>query len=166
MPPQPANMEETIAALAASQYGVITRAQLLGAGISAQTLGRRLKAKRLRSLHRGVYLLGPWMPPHAQPMAAVVACGDSAAVSHGSAAALWELVPGERSAPVEVSVRRGDYRTPGIRVHRIPNLRANEVTTHSSGSRSPRLHERFSIWRSPCRDESWSAQWHTRSTDA
>jgi len=67
-----ASTEEAISAIAAAPHGVVTRVQLLNAGMSAQMLDRRLKAKRLRSLHRGVYLIGPLMAPHAKQMAAVL----------------------------------------------------------------------------------------------
>jgi very-short-patch-repair endonuclease len=64
-------------------------------------------------------------------MAAVLACGRSAAVSHLSAAALWRSVPGPDPADdvdvvIPCALRRA--RT-GIRVHRVRGLRPDEVTT-------------------------------------
>jgi very-short-patch-repair endonuclease len=55
-------------------------------------------------------------------MAAVLSCGSNAALSHGSAAALWGL-GGESTGQVEVSVRASsDIQRPGIRIHRRPTL--------------------------------------------
>lgn len=65
-------------------------------------------------------------------MAAVLSCGPGAVLSHGSAAALWEICrPRERRGPVEISVPgRRRPRRPGIVVHRRPALTAQDVTTH------------------------------------
>jgi very-short-patch-repair endonuclease len=73
---------------------------------------------RLRRLHRGVYAVG------AQPLislsrfrAAVLACGEGAALSHRSAAELWQLRRDYRG-PVEVTVPRNRRSRKGIRVYR------------------------------------------------
>jgi len=90
---------------------------------------RWLEAKRLRALHRGVYFMGPLLLPPADVIAAVLACGAAAVVSHWSAAALWELLPPrDRAAPVDISLPRGDRRRPGIRIHRVCTLPPDEVT--------------------------------------
>ncbi|HEX5609676.1 MAG TPA: DUF559 domain-containing protein [Solirubrobacterales bacterium] len=61
-------------------------------------------------------------------MAAVLSCGSRAALSHSSAAALWGLGRELRSC-VEVSVPfASPRRRPGIRVHRRPKLREDDVT--------------------------------------
>lgn len=61
-------------------------------------------------------------------MAAVLACGAGAVVSHGSAAALWGLLR-SASGPVDVSVpsANGRSRRTGIRLHRCPSLAAGLV---------------------------------------
>ena len=63
-------------------------------------------------------------------MAAVLACGDGAALSHRSAAALWELLP-TRPGPVHVTIptHAGRSRRAGIRLHRSPSL-PDAATTH------------------------------------
>lgn len=120
----------TIAALAARQHGVVTRRQLLAAGVSPDVLDRRLKARRLVRLHRGVYRVGPVVAPRAPEMAAVLACGDSAVLAHGSAAMLWRMVPGGRPGDEpEVIHPDGHPCRPGIRVHRLRTLRVDEVTS-------------------------------------
>ena len=64
--------------------------------------------------------MGPLMPPRSKEMAAVLACGAGAAVSHKSAAILWDLLPcGRESGPVHVTVPdRGVSAKRGIVCHR------------------------------------------------
>jgi very-short-patch-repair endonuclease len=61
-------------------------------------------------------------------MAAVLALGDGAVLSHRSAAALWELLP-SREGPVDVSLtsRNGRRRRRGIRIHRPESLEPQEI---------------------------------------
>ena len=60
-------------------------------------------------------------------MAAVLAGGERAALSHRSAAALWEIGT-ELSGRIDVSVRRRcELRRPGIRLRSRPSLRAQEI---------------------------------------
>lgn len=63
-------------------------------------------------------------------MAAVLACGPSAVLSHGSAAALWGF-GSERDDLIDISVPAGSpRRRPAVRVHRRATLRPQDVTTH------------------------------------
>jgi very-short-patch-repair endonuclease len=62
-------------------------------------------------------------------MAAVLACGRGAAVSHRSAARLWQLLPEEAASPIDVSATSGDHtRRPGIRMHRVRVLPSRDIT--------------------------------------
>ncbi len=62
-------------------------------------------------------------------MAAVLACGDRAALSHSSAAALWRIGFEQRGV-IEPSLPSPfQKRLPGLRVHRRPSLRPRDVTT-------------------------------------
>jgi very-short-patch-repair endonuclease len=133
-PPQPpAKRDDHLRALAAAQHGVVTRKQLLEAGFTTASVRRRVANGWLKVLHRGVYQVGPVPAAHGGEMAAVLACGPHAVLSHRSAAALWKLPAAratDRSAPAEVSVRQRDHRRrPGIRVYRPLALGADEVTT-------------------------------------
>lgn len=96
--PMPMEIDRRIVELARKQHGVVTRTQLLSAGATPKMVRTRLASERLVGLHRGVYLLGALAgllePPRAREMAAVLACGPSAVVSHGSAARLWDMLPG------------------------------------------------------------------------
>ncbi|HEX6939899.1 MAG TPA: DUF559 domain-containing protein [Longimicrobiales bacterium] len=123
------NTEAVIASIASRQHGVVTRGQLLAAGIGADVIDRRLKAGVLHPLHRGVYRVGPVAAPRAREMAACLACGRSAVVSHGSAAALWGFLPAAtHRAPVDITITRGNRRRSGVRVHRVHRLSSDEVT--------------------------------------
>jgi very-short-patch-repair endonuclease len=78
-------------------------------------------------MFRGVYLVGPIVPPLGREMAAVLACGEKAVLSHRSAASLWNLLPYPAPPTVHVTVPPGRSRDrPGIRVHR-QLLQADEM---------------------------------------
>jgi hypothetical protein len=65
-------------------------------------------------------------------MAAVLACGPGAALSHRSAAALWGFGK-EHEDYIDVSVRRSsEARIHGIRCHRRPSLPAESITTRQN----------------------------------
>jgi len=105
------------------QHGVIARRQLLALGYSAKGIRHRVSSGRLHVIHRGVYSVGRRsVGPHGRWMAAVLACGDSAVLSHSSAAALWRIGPEQRGV-IEVSVRsRHQRRRPGLLIYRRPSL--------------------------------------------
>ena len=131
MTPTRVQLRSLIMELATSQHGVVARRQLEAAGIPTTFLNREVRTGWLQRIHRGVYGVGPPVAPNRQEMAAALACGDGAAVSHTSAAVLWGFMPkpsGRRKTPIHVTVRRGHSRPPGIRVSRIP-LAPDETTT-------------------------------------
>ena len=126
------NPDRVIAGVAARQYGVVSAAQLVGAGISKDATFHRLRVGRLHRVHRGVYAVGHLrLSNNGRRMAAVLACGDGAVVSHRSAAALWSLLP-TFTGPVDVTVPDlgGRRSRPGIRVHRSRKLTAEAQTLH------------------------------------
>jgi hypothetical protein len=97
--------ERSIARLARLQHGVVARWQLLEAGVTVHQIELRLRNGRLHEIHRGVYLVGHTVPPPlAIEQAALLACGDGAALSHRSAAKLWNLLPYPASAPAWVTI--------------------------------------------------------------
>ena len=92
-----------IAKLATRQHGVVTRAQLRTVGLSEAAIDGRVRRKWLHRVHQRVYAVGyPSLTRYGQFMAAVLACGDGAALSHISAAVLWNLLK-DRGAPVHVT---------------------------------------------------------------
>jgi very-short-patch-repair endonuclease len=115
-----------IEALAARQHGVVSRTQLMELGFSSAAVARRVGSGQLRTLHSGVYQVGPLEGPHAIEMAAVLAAGPSALLSHGSALRVWKLGSGPRR-PVHVTVPgRRERRRAGIVVHRPRRLDESE----------------------------------------
>lgn len=129
-----ATIEEHAAHLAARQHGIVTRRQLREAGFGEEKVDRRVAAGIFLSLHRGVYLLGTLRdrlePEWARVVAALVACGADAVVSHGSAGWLWRLLRRpNRAAPVSITVPEAARRQrPGILIHRSLDLSRAEIT--------------------------------------
>jgi very-short-patch-repair endonuclease len=118
-------------ALVKRQHGVVAHRQLRELGLGPSSICWRIKSGRLHPVRRGVYAVGrPETSPHGRWMAALLACGPGAVLSHGSAAALWGF-GGEPRNLVEVSLPTGRRtRQPGIRAHRRAALRPDEVTEH------------------------------------
>lgn len=93
-----------IAELASEQHGVVARRQLLDMGLGRDAIGGRLENGRLHRLHRGVYAVGHRVvSQEGRWIAAVLASGPDAVLSHWSAAAYWALRPNSRTG-VEVTV--------------------------------------------------------------
>lgn len=125
-----AEAQARIGALAARQHGLVTRAQLLDAGVSERTVDYRVRRRHLFPVHRGVYRVGSTVSDAEREMAAVLACGHGAVVSHRNAAKLWRLLPGDGGAPLHVTVRAlNRRRRPGLAVHCSPGLRPEETAT-------------------------------------
>lgn len=120
--------DREISRLASIQRGVVTREQLVALGLGRGAIDHRLGAGRLHPIHRGVYLVGhPVPPPLATEMAAVLACGHGAVLSHRSAARCWSLLAASSGdADVTVPGRNGGRRS-GIRVHRSRPLDPRDV---------------------------------------
>jgi very-short-patch-repair endonuclease len=101
------------------QHGVVTRGQLLGLGMSSGVIRARLRSGRLHRLWPGIYAVGrPDIGRLGHLMAATLACGPDARLSHRSAAELWRVAS---KAPgwIDVSVPSSSLRRPdGIRLHR------------------------------------------------
>jgi hypothetical protein len=123
-------VDAVIAALVASQHGVITLAQLGASGLSASAVRGRAASGRLHRIHRGVYALVPCelLSRSGSFMAAVLACGPGAVLSHRSAAALHELRATDRAA-IDVTVPgRTCRKHSGIDLHRSRTLTPADTT--------------------------------------
>lgn len=116
-----------LARRAERQHGLLTRKQLLQIGLTSRAIEYKLEVGLLHRVYRGVYAVGHRPPsPLARAMAAVLACGESAVLSHRSAAKLWGIesrwaTPLDVTAPAQRSHR-------GIRVHRSRTLDRSRVT--------------------------------------
>jgi predicted transcriptional regulator of viral defense system/very-short-patch-repair endonuclease len=104
--------------LATRQHGVVSRGQLLGLGLSPNGITRRHARRDLVRLHQGVYAVGHRrLTSQARELAAVLACGPGAVLSHRTAASRHGLLR-SASARIQVSVPRGRRSRKGIVVHR------------------------------------------------
>ena len=115
-PPKP--QSSAIWLLAERQHGVVGHHQLRELGFTPEAIRHRLATGLLQRVTRGVYTVGRHgLGRHGRWSAALLSCGPKAVLSHGSAAALWQLGPQrpsvEVSVPLEVSRRRR-----GVVVHR------------------------------------------------
>src|SRR4051794_25526633 len=104
--------------------------QLRELGLMEGALRHRVRAGQLRRMYRGVYAVGHTaLRREGHWMAAVLACGPAAVLSHISAAALWGIRQ-TAAAVVHVSAPRGRHGHPGIKLHRPRALPPHEVTDH------------------------------------
>src|SRR3989442_1575296 len=116
--------------LVTKQHGVIAIGQLRSFGYTRHAIAQRVARRRLHRLFRGVYAVGrPEVTDFGWWMAAVLACGYSAAISHADAAALWGIRLKRRQAPIQVSVPRSSRSRPaGIVVRRRTSFGRKDVT--------------------------------------
>ncbi|HET9153173.1 MAG TPA: DUF559 domain-containing protein [Solirubrobacterales bacterium] len=120
-------LDRAIADLARRQYGVVSRRQLLRIGEKEKGIEYRLAIGRLHLLHHGTYAVGHRVVPReGRWLAAVMAAGPSAVLSHWSAAALWMIRPNQRSV-VDVTAPHKSRSWDGIKRHHKA-LPADEVT--------------------------------------
>jgi hypothetical protein len=128
-----------LARIAARQHGVVSRRQLLAIGVDDHGIRVRIARGGLHRVHSGVFALGhPGLTREGRWMAAVVACGQGALLSHPDAAALWEFYDdGRRShaedwrglagaRPVHVTVK-SHRKVPGLILHRTRRLHPDDV---------------------------------------
>lgn len=119
---------DMVAEIAGRQHGRIAWTQLIGAGVGPRRIKRWVHDGRLRPVHHGVYAVGHEAPSlHGDLMAAVLACGDGAVISHTSAAHLFGLVRGRPFAPHVTVPTTAGRRRPGIVVHRVARLPGPDV---------------------------------------
>lgn len=118
-----AHPDATLARLAAAQHGVVARRQLLAAGVASSTIGRRVDSGHLVPVHRAVYAVGhACLTRYGHSLAAVLAVGPGAVLSHRDAAALHGLRPPGDHVRTHVTTCRRAAGTPRIRVHRTTVL--------------------------------------------
>ena len=122
------------AEIAFAQHGRVTRRQLLSQGIDTERIKRWLADGRLRAVHRGVYAVGHLAPSmHGDYVAAVLAGGDGATLSHAPAAHLFKLTRAKRPPPPEITVPTTAHRhRPGIVIHRVARLPRDDVTVREA----------------------------------
>jgi hypothetical protein len=112
-----------IARLADRQHGVVSLRQLEAEGLKGSAVRMRVAAGRLHRVHRGVFAVGrARLDVRGRRIAAVLACGRGAVISHRTAADALGIAPWG-SAVVEITVpSRAPRRRHGLVVHRSPGL--------------------------------------------
>ncbi len=107
---------------------MVAHRQLLDLGYSISAIERAIAAERLHRVHRGSYSVGhPGLSRHGRCLAAVLACGRGALLSHESAAWLWGLRPRCPARPEVTIPARGHTRS-GIWIHHSTILEEVDAT--------------------------------------
>jgi hypothetical protein len=121
-----------VARVAAAQYGVVHFAQLRAAGLGTGAINSRVRAGRLHRLYRSVFAVGhTHLSRQAHWLAAVLALGEGALLSHVSAAALWGIRPSSSTKiHVTVPTSAGRPHRAGIVVHRSRTLATADIAEH------------------------------------
>jgi very-short-patch-repair endonuclease len=125
------DIQHAVVVLATAQQLVFSLAQAKAIGLSARAAQRWAASGRLHRVYRSVYSMVPraLLSRNGSFMAAVLACGPGAVLSHRSAAALHELRATDR-AGIDVTVPgRTTHRHKGIDIHRSLTLTAADITT-------------------------------------
>jgi very-short-patch-repair endonuclease len=126
-----------IGRFARDQHGIVTTRQLVAAGLSTAAISKRVRSGKLYRVHQGVYSVGhDGLSEPERWMAAVLACGPGARISHGTAAVHWELLrPLEGPIDVTVPTQNGRKRRRGIHIHRCLSLAQSSFPTTGSEKR-------------------------------
>jgi hypothetical protein len=127
-PPDPP-LEREIAELATRQHGVVTREQLLDLGLAPSTVRSRVAVGRLHRVHKGIFAVGhELLTSDGRRIAAVLACGPGAALSHRSAACHLALREDNRNSIDVTSPQRSGRDLTGITVHSGATLLPRDAT--------------------------------------
>jgi very-short-patch-repair endonuclease len=123
-------LEAAIGAKAAQQHGVVSLAQLAELGLSADATRKRVSSGRWHRVYPGVFAIGHApLTRDGHYMAAVLACGPGAALSHRSAADKLGLRSTHRSRIDIVSTRRPGRRRASIDAHTSRTLLPRDIET-------------------------------------
>jgi hypothetical protein len=128
----PLRADAHIASLAAGQHGVVSWRQLIDAGLGRGAIAHRSRSGWLHRLYRGVFAIGhPPLSREAWWMAAVLSCGEHAALSHTSGLAHWDLrASSDPNIDITIATRNGLASRDRIRIHRSGTVTEVETTTH------------------------------------
>ena len=112
---------ELINAVAARQFGLVTRAQLIRRGVDDDAIRRA----PLHLIHRGVYstILPPLLPFQAHLAAAILRGGEGARL-FGTSTAYWAGLRAQQPREIHVAVTGQKAEVPGIRWHRARPVEA------------------------------------------
>lgn len=120
-----------IAELTKRQHGVVAHGQLVALGVLPGAIKRRVVSSRLHRLHPGVYAVGHRvLSREARWLAAVLACGEGAVLSHWSAAAHWGI-RGPRGGTIHIT-SPSKTRSCGLICRHRALLPADEITVEAA----------------------------------
>ncbi|HWI08102.1 MAG TPA: hypothetical protein VNT54_11365 [Solirubrobacteraceae bacterium] len=126
----------TTAWIARSQKGRVAWRQLVAAGVDRHTIQRWLTDGRLRAVHVGVYAVGHVAPSlDGDYMAAVLASGEGAVLSHRAAAYKLAILRGTPPPPETTVPTTAHRRRDGIVIHRVRTL--HELDTAATDDNIP-----------------------------
>jgi very-short-patch-repair endonuclease len=108
---------------------LVTHRQLVAIGIHGSAITRRVATGRLQRIYRGVYAVGHLQQTsEARWIAAVMAGGPGAVLSHLDAAALWRIYDGAGARIHVTTTTRSSRAVGGVQVHRARRLDPEDVT--------------------------------------
>lgn len=122
-----------IAALAVKQHGVVCRPQLLALGVPSATIARSVVDGRLHEIRRGVYAVGHLnLTREGRWMAALLAAGEDAALSHVAAARFNGVDSTKGVGPIHITIPRHRHSAPpGVVIHRPCKLDRRDLLIRS-----------------------------------
>jgi very-short-patch-repair endonuclease len=118
-----------VRSIARGQDGIVAREQLLAAGVSGSAIHRALHAGRLHAIHRGIYatVAPELLTEEGHLLAALLAAGDGALLSHGTAAWRWRIIAAPPSV-IELAVPRTRRAPAGVNLFESGHLRPGDST--------------------------------------
>jgi very-short-patch-repair endonuclease len=120
-------IDNRLEGLAASQFTVFATWQLGGIDVDRRAVIARARDGRLRRLFRGVYSTSPYLPVRGRLMAAVLAYGPNAVLSHRPAGLVLDITKW-KGGPIDVTVPHGTRSRSGIRAHQAQLLPQDHTT--------------------------------------
>jgi very-short-patch-repair endonuclease len=118
-----------VRAIAGEQHGIVGRAQLLAAAVDRSAIDRALRAGRLHRIYRGIYatVVPELLTEEGHLVAALLAAGNGALLSHGTAAWRWRIIPAPPSV-ITLATPRRRAAIPGLEVFDSARLRPGDTT--------------------------------------
>jgi very-short-patch-repair endonuclease len=118
-----------VRAIASEQAAVVSRPQLLAAGVNRGRIERALHGGTLHLIHSGIYatVAPELLTEEGHLVAALLAAGGGAVLSHGTAAWRWRIIPAPPSL-ITVATPRRRGALPGVDVFGSARLRQGDST--------------------------------------
>jgi very-short-patch-repair endonuclease len=123
---------QAVEAIARDQEGIVSRAQLRTGGVCPSAIDRAVRSRRLHAVHPGVYstVAPELIGEDGFLIAALLATGDGAVLSHGTAAWRWRIIPAP-PAVIELAVPRQRTGPKGVAVFDSRRLRPDDLTLNA-----------------------------------